>query len=417
MKPVSPMGLPIGISFGVWTFVGFLRLMSQLFSRKKKRTLHNVSPKDIAVVVPAHNEEMIIRQCIRALKVVVDKKQIYVVSDGSVDKTFRRARLEGCHVSNLTPGKGKAKALKHLFTTYKLFKRYKFIFIVDADTNMDPACLTHALPLFADKKVGVVFASSQIKWKHHLIPTLGYYFICYRDRLNRMLQYCFVYGQTWKYTNVNYVIPGFATIYRSNILKQLEIDTPGLLIEDFNLAFQFHKKKLGLIGYSPSMIGWDQYPTNLPDYWKQVKRWNIGFFQTVRKNGIWPSMFWLALGVFSTEVILNSLFILFLPLFFLSYLAPHVNNIFLQQLFTFFGSNLLYSHITFRDIIIGVFLIDYCMSIIIGVVNKKPEYLFYGVFFIFMHYITSLILISSLIPGLFQSSNGRWVSPTRLKSD
>ena len=246
-------------------------------------------PSDIAAVVPAHNEELIIRKCVQALKQVLDKKQIYVVSDGSNDKTYRRARMEGCHVSYLNPGRGKAKALKHLFTRYKLFKRYKLIFIVDADTNMDPSCLFHALPLFNDKNVGVVFASSQTKWVQHIIPKLSYYFIAYRDRLNRLLQYCFVYGQTWKYTNVIYVIPGFATIYRSRVLKKLEIDTPGLLIEDFNLAFQYHRRKLGKIGYNPAMIGWDQYPDNLPDYWKQVRRWNIGFFQTVKKNGIWAS--------------------------------------------------------------------------------------------------------------------------------
>lgn len=413
MKPISPFGLPLGISFTIWTIVGFLRYITEKVSPVKSRKLHRFTSQDIAVVVPAHNEELIIRKCIKALKKIVDTKQIYVVSDGSTDKTYRRALLEKCHVSYLTPGRGKAKALKYLFIKYNLFKRYKLIFIVDADTNMDPACLIHALPLFDDRHVGVVFASSQIQWRQHIIPSLAYYFITYRDRLNRMLQYCFVYGQTWKYTNVNYVIPGFATIYRSNILNKLEIDTPGLLIEDFNLAFQFHKKKLGKIGYSPSMIGWDQYPTNLPDYWKQVRRWNIGFFQTIKKNGIWPSLFWLTLGIFSIEILLNSFFIFFLPLYLLS-LTFHYYD--LQPIgleYVNFFLKPVIGGISPFDIFISIFVIDYIVTIIIGLVNKKPQYLFYGIFFIFMHYITSLILMSSIVPGFFGKSSGRWTPPKR----
>lgn len=414
MKPISPFGLPLGISFTIWTIAGLLRYLSEKLTRKRKKTRKlRYKRSDIAAVVPAHNEELIIRRCMQALKKVLNEKQIYAISDGSSDKTFRRARMEGCHVSRLKRGKGKAKALKHLFTRYKLFERYKLIFIVDADTNMDPSCLFHALPLFNDKNVGVVFASSQVKWTQHIIPRLSYYFIAYRDRLNRLLQYCFVYGQTWKYTNVIYVIPGFATIYRSDVLKELEIDTPGLLIEDFNLAFQYHRKKLGKIGYNPAMIGWDQYPDNLPDYWKQVRRWNIGFFQTVKKNGIWPSFFWLTLGIFSAEILLNSIFILLLPLFFLyliTSLFPQLH--FVSQILLLLP---LYDKLEFGDVVLGIFLTDYIITVIIGLVNKKPQFIFYGLFFLPMHYITSLILLSSLLPGFFGRSAGLWTSPKRQK--
>ena len=417
MKPISPYGLPLGISFTVWGIVGFIRLIFEsVTGRKKRYTKQPYKPSDIAAVIPAHNEEIIIRRSIQALKEVLNRKQIYVVSDGSSDKTYKRARLEKCHVSRLTSGRGKAKALKYLFTQYRLFERYKLILIVDADTNMDPECLKHSLPLFRDKDIGVVFASSQVKWRQHIIPSLSYYFISYRDRLNRILQYFFVYGQTWKYTNVNYVIPGFATLYRSDILDKLEIDTPGLLIEDFNLAFQFHKKKLGKIGYSPKMIGWDQYPDNLPDYWKQVRRWNIGFFQTVKKNGVWISFFWLALGVFSLEVLLNSLFLVFLPLFFLSVIGSFFHIQVFEVALSLLRITPLYNRVLIRDIFISVFLIDYGLTVVIGFINKKPQFLFYGLFFFIMHYVTSLILISSLIPGFFGTSAGRWNSPKRQSS-
>lgn len=414
MKPISPFGLPLGISITFWTIIGLLRFISESVKGNEETIQKNrFNSSDVAVVIPAHNEEVVIKQCIRAVAKFVDKKQIYVVSDGSSDKTYRRAQMEGCHVSYLNPGRGKAKALKHLFNTYSLFRKYKLIFIVDADTRMDENCLKYALPLFDDKDIKVVFASSQIEWPRHIRPKLAYYFMAYRDRLNRLLQYCFVYGQTWKFTNVNYVIPGFATIYRSDVLKRLEIDTPGLLIEDFNLAFQFHRRKLGKLGYEPRMIGWDQYPTNLTDYWKQVRRWNIGFFQTVRINGVWSSFFWLALGIFSFEILMNSIFFILLPIILLTLLSTFISFGPFDKITNFYQSLPFYESYSIFDLFIGVFLIDYAITVIIGLWNKKPQFIFYGLFFFFMHYLTSLILLSSIIPGFFGKSEGRWNSPKR----
>lgn len=417
MKPISPLGLPIGISISIWSVVGVLRYIAKMFNKKKAHKTH-YKRKDIAVLLPAHNEEVVIRSSIQALKEIIPSQQIYVVSDGSIDKTYRRARMEGCHVSKLLPGRGKAKALVYLLKTHRLFERFKLIFIVDADTRIDENCIRRMLPIFNDPEVGVVFASSQIHWPQHLIPKLSYYFVSYRDRLNRLLQYCYIYGQTWKYTNVNYVIPGFATMYRSEVLQKLEIDTPGLLIEDFNLAFQFHKKKLGKIGYDHGLVGWDQYPTNLSDYWKQVKRWNIGFFQTVRKNGVWPSMFWLALGIFMLEVTLHSFFLLFIPflaLYLIALITP-IHHPLVSSYINFYSEFGLFKYVSLRDIIISVFLIDYLTTVIVALLGRKPQFLFYGLFFFFMHYVTSLILINSIIPGFFGSSSGRWVSPKRQRA-
>lgn len=417
MKPISPFGLPIGISIAFWSIVGILRLIQEkIFLREKtthRRTRYK--PTDIAAIVPAHNEELAIQKCVQALARCIDKKQIYVISDGSADKTYERARAEGVHVSKLDPGRGKAKALVYGLEEYQLFKNYKLIFIVDADTRVDESFVKKALPIFDDPKVGVVFGSSRIVWPNHILPRLRYYFIAYRERLNLMLRYLLIYGQTWKYTSVNYVIPGFCTIYRSDVLSKLEIDTPGILIEDFNLAFQFHKKRAWRLGYKPSLIGWDQYPDNLVDYVKQIRRWNIGFFQTVRKNGIWPSFFWLTLGVFSAEVLLNSIFVLFLPLLALYLFSPWFLglNPTIDAITNFYHQFGPYTYLSLGDIFVGAFLIDYVTTVIIGLTHKRPQMLFYGLFFFPMHVIVSAVLLSSIVPGFFGKSTGRWVPPTR----
>jgi hypothetical protein len=53
------------------------------------------------------------------------------------------------------------------------------------------------------------------------------------------------------------------------------------------------------------------------------------------------------------------------------------------------------------------------MTIIFGIMGRKPQFLFYGLFFFPMHYITALILLTSFIPGFFSKSDGRWISPKR----
>lgn len=417
MKAISFFGLPLGITMSFWFIVGIFRLIYEEFVhhgkyRFKKNKL--LKKSDIAVILPAHNEELVIQSSIKALKKSIRRKNIYVVSDGSKDETYKLARKERVHVSNLRVGRGKAKAMKYLLEKYKLFVKYKLIFIVDADTRIDAKFADIALSIFNDPDVAVVFGSARIPWPKHILPLKGFYFIAYRERLNRMLQYFLIYGQTWKYTNVNYVIPGFATIYRSEVLRQLEIDTPGLLIEDFNLAFQLHKKKLGKIGYHPTMIGIDQHPDNLVDYWKQVKRWNIGFFQTVKANGVWPSFFWVSLALFTIEVFLNSIFILVLPFLLLYLLIPFLPDIpLLKQFETIYHTSGPFKQVRLVDILVTLLIFDYGMTVVIGLVHKKPQFLFYGLFFIFMHIVTALILLSSLYPGFFGKSSGRWVSPTR----
>lgn len=418
MKPfTSFFGLPLGISSTFWFLVGLIRYCTEMIHRFRnpKRVRNTYRRTQIAAIIPAHNEEIVIRKCIQALKRSLNPSQIHVVSDGSGDKTYRRARMEGCHVSYLNPGLGKAKAIMYVLRRYHILETYEFVFIIDADTRIDRYFVRRALPLFNDPAVGVVYGSARITWPPHIVPKLKFYFVAYRERLNRMLHFFFAYGQTWKYTNTTYVIPGFATIFRSNIFGALGYDTPGLLIEDFNTAFKFHKLHLGKIAYNPECIGWDQHPETLRDYWKQVRRWNIGFFQTVRLNGVWPSWFWASLGLFTIEIFLNSLYILCLPvlLVFLIFQQFPVSYPWTSAFVTAYQAFGPFRNVRLFDIFLSIYIIDYGITVALGLMYKKPQFILYGPFFIFMHYVTSLILVTSVIPGFFTRSVGRWVSPER----
>src|SRR5699024_1135322 len=66
-------------------------------------------------------------------------------------------------------------------------------------------------------------------------------------------------------------------------------------------------KRLGKIAFHPSVNATTQEPDNLGDYLRQIKRWNLGFWQTLRRHGLWPSGFCAALVLFVTEVLVASI--------------------------------------------------------------------------------------------------------------
>lgn len=419
MKPVAaPFGYPLGLSAVIWLTAGILRYLSEHVPRQRtphERHGNPLKPRHVAVVIAAHNEEAGILPTIHSLTGQIPASQVFVASDGSTDRTADLARSAGCRVSELNPGLGKARALKYLLQKHRLFDSYPIVFICDADTRVDPSFLNQGLRYFNDPEVSAVFAATKTYWPDRLFPGWKWFFVSYRDRLNRLLISFYLYGQTWKHTNNTYVIPGSCTLYRSCILEKLPIDTPGLLIEDFNTAFFLKKKRLGKVAFHPNLIQWEHYPDNLRDYCRQVFRWNIGYLQTVRMNGVWPSWFWVTQGIFLFEVWSGSFFTLLVPLLALLAALEEVPAIAasIPLLTSIYRQVGIEANVSLVFLGIGVFGWDYLMTILVAVQQRRPQYLLYGIGFFFMHYVTALILVASFLPGLSTYSDGRWKPPTR----
>jgi len=230
--------LPISINTIFWCFISGLRYLSDHSSNNNSpRPLSNAqllsAAKDVAVCLPAHNEELVLKDAIDSLQRLVPVRQIYVVSDGSHDQTAQIARQMGCIVLEQNPGLGKAKALQKIIAYFRLLDRYHYLLIADADTIFDQNFLRHALPLFDPAKhVAVVAAYTKTRWQKHPGFSRRMLFVAYRMRLYGFIQPIIMYGQTWHHTNVNPVIPGFACLYRTDILRHLNFYAPGVILED-----------------------------------------------------------------------------------------------------------------------------------------------------------------------------------------
>ena len=408
------IGLPMSLNLFFWGCVSFIRVLWEKF-RPPQFSLSlkqlNALKRQVAVCMPAHNEEAVLESAIAAITTQIPAQQIYVVSDGSRDATATIARRLNCSVLELSPGRGKARALETLIQKFSLLAKYRYILFVDADTQLEPYYVKHALGLFVhEPEVAAIAAYAIPIWENRRHISLQNFIAAYRTKLYTVLQMFLMYGQTWKYCNINAVIPGFAAMYPTQVLRKLDLVTPGILIEDFNLAFQIHKKNLGWIAHFRAIAARYHDPVNFIDYSAQIRRWNVGFYQTIRKWGVWPSLFWIFTLLFSLEVALFSLVSLFAPLVFMA-------SIFLFAAQRFAGLNLftmLYPYfIGYLEFIVAIVILDYALTVFIAAKNRAPMLLFWGIGFFLFNLINSWVLLISIPQGLLTRSTGRWVPAKR----
>ena len=396
----------LGISTTFWCIVGLCRFVLESLSGPPRRQ-PSLSIADVAVVIPAHNEEVALPKCLAALSAIVPPSQIHVASDGSKDRTVAIAREAGCNVLEIQPNGGKAKALASAIEKFELCERYKAVLIQDADSEIDPHYLDHALPLFDDPRNAVVAGHVLSRWRNQFWPSLDMLYAAYRTRLYRLLQMVFQYGQTWRWTNVAYIAPGFASMYRSSVLKHIDITAPKLVIEDFNMTFEVQRKGLGRIAYTPRARCSSEDPFTLNDYRKQVQRWYLGFWQTVRRHGVWPSLFWLSLGPLLVELLTISALALALPLMLVLYLAADIQ----VPAFSLLDMTV---EMTSPVPLIALFLAaDYTLTIAVSLLERRPSMLLYGLLFPLIRLLDAALFWRALVTSFVAKSDGRWISPQR----
>ncbi|HVY35716.1 MAG TPA: glycosyltransferase [Candidatus Paceibacterota bacterium] len=403
-----------GVNFIFWGVIGIIRILSDkilpFFHNNKKshgNVINKIKRKDVAVMVPAHNEELVIDDTLISLKKIIAPENIFVISDGSNDRTVEIAKKYTNNVLDINPGKGKAGALETGIKHFHIQKNFKALVLVDADTRLKKNYLRKALPSFNDENVVAVAGYASTIWNPKKMSWRQTLFVSHRDRVYFLGQRLVKFGQTWKYTNVTPIVPGFASIYRTSILDKIDINPKGLVIEDFNMTFEVHHKKLGIIAHHPSVIAYTQDPDNADDYFRQIRRWHLGFWQTIKFHGFWPGKFWIAMIPTLIEVTLGSLVFLLTPiLLLLSLILP---QIFPSTQWPFF----LETQYLLVALFVGIWLSDYLLTVIVAIIQRRKEYLVVGLFFPVVRILDSIAFLSGIPRAFFVKSNGRWISPSR----
>lgn len=416
---LTVMVLIFGLNIFFWGAVGLVRLIGDIyyayFGRENVRwNLDAIFPHQVAVLVPAHNESLVIADTITSLLKIINKENIFIVSDGSTDDTVKIAKSFGVHVLDQFPGKGKAGALESCIKHFRITNKYKAVLLVDADTRLKEDYLTKALPFFKDSKVVAVAGYAQTIWNPQKLNDHQKLMVLYRDRVYFLNQIFLKFGQTWRYTNVTSIIPGFASIYRTSVLPYINMNPEGLVIEDFNMTFEVHHKNLGLIAHHPSIVAYTQDPDNLQDYFKQIRRWHLGLWQTIKLHGLWKGKFSVALLVLISEVLIGHIVVLLIPIFLVFLLllshwrfSPETHQILLPLISFAYSKNM------FVWLLVGVWLPDYLLSVLTAIVLRRWEFLTYGVMFFWIRLYDAAAFLIAIPKAFLINSNGQWKSPTR----
>ncbi len=278
--------LSAGMVFaGLFTLFYFPLSLSFEFS-KKHSIFGDDSPR-VSVIVPAYNEGMVLRNCVRSIMGSdYGNFEVILVDDGSSDDTVSimhefigDPRVKVIRQEN----RGKAAALN----TGMQISQGEVVFFVDADGIFKPDTIRRMLAGFTSGKVGAVCGSDEPvnvdRLQTRLLSVqshIGTGFV--RRALARINCLPIVSGN----------IGAFRRKALADAMQQIEQDLKlfempedlrpfreGFIGEDLELTWRVHAAGYR-VNFAPDAMVLAEVPSTLHDLWKQRVRWARGFLQT-----------------------------------------------------------------------------------------------------------------------------------------
>lgn len=265
----------------VLAFAGYL--YSQESNRECQRLVkHPVSLPSLSILIPAHNEEIVIARTLNTLlnsDYPREKLEIIVLNDGSTDRTAEIldgvARKHAClrivHIPAGDGGKGKAAVLNRGLTLVK----NELVAIYDADNQPEPSALR--------------YLASQFVMEPALGAALGKFRTINRSR-NALTRFINIEGLSfqwivqagrWKLLKIA-TLPGTNFIVRKSVLDEVGVWDEEALTEDAELSLRILEAGYR-IKFVPYAVTWEQEPENLSTWFRQRTRWARGNFYLLRK--------------------------------------------------------------------------------------------------------------------------------------
>lgn len=239
----------------------------------------------VSILVPAHNEAVVITRTARALlglEYPKDRYEIIVINDNSTDDTaekleqiqaeFPDRKLIVISTGPEVGGKGKSNALNIGFSV----STGDVIAIYDADNTPQPDALAILVEtLMEDDKLGAVIGKFRTRNRNASllsrfvnIETLAY------QCMNQAGRYYFFKLCT---------IPGTNYVIRRSLIEEIGGWDVNALSEDTEISFRLYRMGY-YIKQMPLAVTWEQEPHLLNVWFRQRTRWAKGNLYVLAKN-------------------------------------------------------------------------------------------------------------------------------------
>jgi cellulose synthase/poly-beta-1,6-N-acetylglucosamine synthase-like glycosyltransferase len=227
----------------------------------------------VSVLIPCHNEEVSIIQCVLScLQQSRKPDEIIVVNDGSTDKTASLLEFFGERIRVITlPEKTGNKSLAQ--EQGLQYVTGDIVVTTDGDSIFDEYFIENILKEFENPDV--VAAAGYVKsMKQNWLTA------------SRQIDYLIsqeIHKKAQSLINALYVMPGCAAAYRTEIFRQAISFDHDTVTEDLDFTYKYHEKKLKL-AFCKKAIVYTQDPSTLRDYVTQLRRWHAGNWQNLVKH-------------------------------------------------------------------------------------------------------------------------------------
>jgi cellulose synthase/poly-beta-1,6-N-acetylglucosamine synthase-like glycosyltransferase len=226
-------------------------------------------------LIACKNGEATIAHAVRS---AVCQSDVYVVSDGSDDRTAIEARAADAAVLTLFISGGKPAALRAGTSAFALSERYDYIAVLDDDTLLDHDYVARTTRRM-DSDASIAATSGRIDslWSYErrwnvLIAMRAFMYWSYQTTIKR--------GQNaFKVVNV---ICGANTVFRSDVFQQLIDEDAPYAIDDMYWLAEIMRRRLGRVAYAHDARSWTIDPHRFRDWYRQTVRWSWGQFQSIR---------------------------------------------------------------------------------------------------------------------------------------
>ncbi|MFB8577109.1 glycosyltransferase family 2 protein [Enterococcus hirae] len=369
----------------------------------------------ITIMVPAHNEEVVIEDTIDYLmtKINYGNYEVLVTDDGSTDETPAiLARLQKKYpklrVMRIDKNKGKA----HAFDIGMAFAKGRLILSNDADTVPEPDALSNYVNYFirpGGRNISAVTANMDVKNRTSLLGK------------SQTVEFSSIVGII-KRTQAGvlgglYAYSGANTMYRKDALIDVGGFRQDRATEDISIAWD-HQLNGWISVFAPTIIFFMEVPVSLPMLYRQRKRWAKGGTE------VWLTNFKKVLfhpfeNIGRTFMFIDQTFSIIWSLFFcISFFV----FIILMGIYLYQGNfEQIYRTLTISFLFVCFEMISGIIQLIASLVvddqGRKLKYMLFAPLYMLLFWMVNAITImTTFIPAIktiLGYGSGTWKSPER----